>query len=143
LSASYLGDPCSIPDQPTRMLWETIGTGSCFPPNTAVFPCHIIPPTLCTRLHLHVGLVRRTNGRSLGTCQKTMFFSDVVDRWIDYMYSMQICVLELQSNFDKFGEVICYILYLLYDVNNMKSKMVFHVRPSVRLSVCIFHQKDR
>ena len=33
---------------------------------------------------------------------------------------MQIYVLELQNNFVKFGEVICYILYFLYDVYNMK-----------------------
>ena len=65
MSASYLGGPRSIPDQPTRVLWETIGNGSYFPPNTAVFPSNIIPPTLYTHLHLHVGLDGRTNGRSL------------------------------------------------------------------------------
>jgi len=35
-------------------------------------PVSIIPSTFRTRLHVHVALTRRTNGRSLGTFHKAM-----------------------------------------------------------------------
>jgi hypothetical protein len=50
------------------------GTGTGFCASTSVYHVSIFPPMLHTHLHLHVALTRRTNGPSLGTCQKPVVF---------------------------------------------------------------------
>jgi hypothetical protein len=42
--------------------------------STSVFPINIIPPILDIHLHLQATLIRKTNGQSLGTFQKSNAF---------------------------------------------------------------------
>ena len=65
--ASYHGIPDSIPGQLMWDLWCTRWHWTCFPPSTSYFSCQYQSTNVPYRLHLHVPLTRRTNGRGLGT----------------------------------------------------------------------------
>jgi len=46
------------------------------------FPFSTIPSIVNTYLHLHVALIRQTNGQSLGTFQKEILFQKLGKHWI-------------------------------------------------------------
>jgi hypothetical protein len=53
---------------------DKVALGEVFHRVVRFYPVSIIPPLLHIHLHLHVAVIRRTNGRSLGTFQKAMLF---------------------------------------------------------------------
>jgi hypothetical protein len=59
-----------------RILVGSVTLGQVFLRVLRVSPVNIIPPVIQTFLHLHVFLIRRTNGRSLGTLQRAMIFRE-------------------------------------------------------------------
>jgi len=77
LPASHHGAPGSGPGQSMWYLWymkcnwDRIFSKYCSFPLSVSFP--VIPPVLCTNLHLHIVLTR-THGQNLGTFQKVMLF---------------------------------------------------------------------
>jgi hypothetical protein len=57
------------------------GTATGVSPCTSVFPVSINPLMLHT--NLHVAFAGRTNGRSLGTFQKTNIFAEIGKHWVE------------------------------------------------------------
>jgi len=77
LPASHHGAPGSDPGQSmwhlwcTKCNWDRFFSKYCSFPLWVSFP--VIPPVLCTNLHLPIALTG-THGRNLGTFQKVMLF---------------------------------------------------------------------
>jgi hypothetical protein len=60
-----------------------IGAGAGFSPSILVLSCQFHSTMLHTHLYLHVAFIRTTKGRSLGTSQKAMLFSEIGEHWIE------------------------------------------------------------
>jgi hypothetical protein len=69
---------------------DELALGKGYLPVPQLSPVSTIPPMLHTHPHLHAALTKRTNGRSLGTFQKSSALSETGNHWIGKHFHLVI-----------------------------------------------------